>query len=128
MLKGLKLMDKHPTVVYLFINFFFKGFGFWSRDLTAAPKRLLKKPSWMMLARFTVTKEYQDMKDLGDRTLAIFIGKGFYHFTTYNMNNNAVNNIQNIDYGSALEGVWNFIYFSYSGSRLQATGFVKFAD
>lgn len=47
----------------------------------------------MMLARFTVTKDYQDMKELGDRTLAIFIGKGFYHFTTYNMNNNAVNNI-----------------------------------
>jgi hypothetical protein len=25
--------------------------------------------------------------------LAVFIGKGFYHFTTYNMNNNAVNSI-----------------------------------
>jgi hypothetical protein len=93
-----------------------KGYGFWCRYLTASQKRLVKKPAWMLLSRFTVNKEYSDMKDLGDRTLTIFIGKGFYHFTTYNINNNAVNNIQNVDYGNNLEGAWNFIYFSYSGT------------
>lgn len=57
------------------------------------------------------------MKNIGDRTLAVFVGKGFYHFTTYNLNNNAVNNIQNIEYDYYLEGQWNFVYFSYSSSK-----------
>lgn len=65
---------------------------------------------------------------MGDRTLAIWVGRGYYHFTTYNLKNNVVNNIQNIDYELSLEGVWNFIYYSYSASREQATGFVKFGD
>lgn len=60
--------------------------------------------------------------------MAIWIGKGFYHFTTYNLKNNVVNNIQNVDYELSLEGIWNFIYFSYDGGKQQATGFVKFGD
>lgn len=56
------------------------------------------------------------MKTVGDRTLANFLGRGFYHFATYNLNNNAVNVIQNINYDNSLEGVWNFIYFSYSAA------------
>jgi len=56
------------------------------------------------------------MKKLGDRTLAIFIGRGFYHFTTYNVANNAVNVVQNVNYDNSLEGVWNFVYYSYSSS------------
>jgi hypothetical protein len=40
-----------------------------------------------------INKPYDDMKTVGDRTLAIWVGKGFYHFTTYNLKNNVVNNI-----------------------------------
>lgn len=100
------------------------GYGFWCKYLTAIPKRLVKKPAWLSLVRLTTNKPYADMAALGDRDLAIWIGRGFYHFTTYNLKTNVVNNIQNIDYDLSLEGVWNFIYFGYSGSRQQVTGFV----
>jgi len=33
-----------------------------------------------------------------------------------------------VDYELSLEGVWNFIYYSYSGAKEQVTGFVKFGD
>lgn len=33
------------------------------------------------------------MKDAGDRTLAIWVGRGYYHFTTYNLKTGAVNNV-----------------------------------
>ena len=39
----------------------------------------------MSLARFTSNKDHKDLENLGDRTLAIFIAKGFYHFSTYNL-------------------------------------------
>ena len=32
--------------------------GFWSRYLTAIPKRVLDKPAWVSVARFTVNKDY----------------------------------------------------------------------
>jgi hypothetical protein len=36
------------------------------------------------------------------------------NFATYNANKNTNNQFVNINYGSSLEGVWNFIYISYS--------------
>ena len=52
--------------------------------MTAYPKRLLIKPSWLELIRFTIVKDNKDNTNLGDRALAIWIGSGYYHFTTYN--------------------------------------------
>jgi hypothetical protein len=51
---------------------------------------------------------------LGDRTLSLFLGRGYYGFFTYNAYNNNANVAQTIPYGAQLEGVWNFLYFSYS--------------
>jgi len=70
------------------------------------------KPAWMALARFTVNENNGDI-GIGDRTLAIFIGKGFYHFTTYNLRGQIPNVYENVNYGDQLEGVWTFFYYSY---------------
>jgi hypothetical protein len=94
------------------------GYGFWCKYLTAIPKRILNKPAWIQLARLTINRDHKDMSKVGDRTLAIWIGRGYYHFTTYNLNNNVVNNVQNVNYDYSLEGVWNFVYYSYSLSKL----------
>jgi hypothetical protein len=51
--------------------------------------------------------------------LATFIGKGYYHFTTYEK-------FVDINYHHSLEGIWNFIYYSYKGS--EAIAFLKFGD
>jgi hypothetical protein len=47
------------------------------------------------------------------------IGKGFYHFTTYEK-------FMDINYHNSLEGIWNFLYYSYKGS--EAICFVRFGD
>lgn len=75
------------------------------------------KPQWLELIRFTIVKDNKDNTNLGDRALAIWVGAGYYHFTTYNQANNLPSINQNVDYGDQLEGQWNFIYFSYSTAR-----------
>lgn len=89
------------------------GYGFWLRFLTAYPKRMLvgKQAPWYIVSRMTKNKPYADV-GLGDRTLALWQGQGYYHFTTYNINGQP-NLVNNINYGD-IEGVWTFIYFSYS--------------
>jgi hypothetical protein len=67
------------------------GFGVWTRYLTAIPKRLLEKPNNLSLLRFTINKDHQDYAKTGDRTLAVWIGRGSYLFRTYNQVNNNPN-------------------------------------
>jgi hypothetical protein len=45
--------------------------------------------------------------------LAIFIGRGFYHFTTYDTVKNVANVGSNIDYKTFLDDNWVYIYFCY---------------
>ena len=68
------------------------GYGFWARFLTAYPNRLLqgKNAPWYFMARLTWNKAYDNVR-MGDRTLAIWQGAGFYHFTTCNVGNGNVN-------------------------------------
>ena len=65
------------------------------------------------MIRMTTTPSYQDLARLGNRALAVFVGKGFYNFATYDVVREAPNIYANIDYGQELEGYWNFIYFGY---------------
>lgn len=63
---------------------------------------------------------------IGDRTLAIWQGRGYYHFTTYNNGN--PNNINNVPFPAQLDGVWTFIYYSHNLDKKQAISFVKYGD
>jgi hypothetical protein len=67
----------------------------------------------------TTNKKHQDKSKPGDRLLAVFIGKGYYHFSTYEK-------FVDINYHNSLEGIWNFLYYSYRGS--EAIAFIKFGD
>ena len=64
---------------------------------------------------------------LGDRTLAVWVVGENYHFTTYDVPSNNVNVYKNINYGNELDGVWEFLYFSYKkiSTTGNAVGFVK---
>lgn len=46
--------------------------------------------------------------------LAIWLGKGYYHFTTCDEAKKQPNVIANINYPEDLDGVWTYIYYSYS--------------
>jgi hypothetical protein len=63
------------------------GYGFWSKFLYNGPAKLVDKPEWMGLTRMTTNRNFEDATRPGDRTLAIWIGRGFYHFTTYDEEN-----------------------------------------
>lgn len=105
------------------------GYGFWSRWLQTTPSRVLIKQPWHTLIRLSNQRKYNDMTNNGDRVLAIWVGKGFYHFTTYDQKANQVNIVQNVDYKDQLEGRWNFIYYSYTKQDTpRAVGFVVFGD
>ena len=48
------------------------------------PQRVLDKSPFHHLIRLTNTEKFEDNVELGNRVLAIWVGKGYYHFTTYN--------------------------------------------
>jgi hypothetical protein len=82
------------------------------------------------LTRLTINANYEgDARALGDRTLAIWVGAGFYHFTTYGIAPESVNFWNNVNYDVQLDGRWNYIYFSYkrfAWDKGRALGFVAF--
>jgi hypothetical protein len=60
------------------------AWGLWSRWSRTGPKNLATKQDFHSLARFTTNRNHKDAQ-MKDRTLAVWIGEGFYHFTTYNI-------------------------------------------
>ena len=85
------------------------------RFLTLYPKELIKGKDapWYFISRLTRNKNYENMK-LGDRVLALWQGAGYYHFTTYDIDGLKPNVLLNVDYPNDIEGVWTYIYYSYS--------------
>ena len=48
------------------------------------PERVADKAPFHHLIRLTNSEKYEDNVELGNRVLAIWVGKGYYQFTTYN--------------------------------------------
>jgi hypothetical protein len=71
------------------------GYGMWTRWSRTGPVTLFSKADWHTLARLTVNRKHGDAGHK-DRTLAIWVGRGYYHCTTYTVGNPNV--IQNINY------------------------------
>jgi hypothetical protein len=42
------------------------------------------KPQWMGMARLTTNQQYGDQDEIGDRTLGVWMGRGYYYFSSYN--------------------------------------------
>jgi len=76
------------------------AYGMWTRWLWNGPKsKLVNKPPWTGLARLTLNANYEgDARAYGDRTLAIWVGGGYYHFTTYGLAPESVNFWNNVNY------------------------------
>lgn len=58
------------------------AWGVWSRWSRTGPKNMPNKYEFHSLARFTTNRNHKDLQ-MKDRTLAVWVGTGFYHFTTY---------------------------------------------
>lgn len=66
-----------------------------------------------MIARLRLTNSEQDFVVLGDRTLAVWQGFGYYYFTSHDVPSKNPDVMQIIDNVGQTEGRWNFIYYSY---------------
>lgn len=78
------------------------------------PDRVVEKSPFHQLIRLTNTEKYEDNVALGNRVLAIWAGKGYYHFTTYDKKTNKASISANTNYDDYLEGHWNYIYYSFT--------------
>lgn len=85
--------------------------------------KLGNRAPWSIIARLSRNADYADAR-VGDRTLAVWLGDGFYHFTTYDGGNPNFN--QNIGHPADIEGVWTFIHFSHSIEKKKSVAFIKF--
>ena len=85
----------------------------------------------MGVARLTINENNADVTNLGDRTLAVFIGRGYYHFATYDLITNDVNVNYNIDYETFLDNRWVYVYFGYKETNEKvgtAIGYLIYSD
>lgn len=76
---------------------------------------------WHTLARLTNRRNHADLAVPGDRTLAAWIGWGFYYFAAYSKGINE--KVDKIPY-KVLDGEWNYVTFSYK--KGSARGVVVF--
>jgi hypothetical protein len=100
----------------------------WTRWLMTTPTSLLDKAPWHTVIRLSNTQKHEDLAALGNRVLAIWVGKGFYYFTTYDKKTGRPDVVARQNYDDNLEGHWNFIYYSYKLSAAKAVGFVVFGE
>lgn len=98
------------------------------RFLTVYPKRLLsgKSAPWYFISRLTSNDPYDDL-NMGDRILALWQGSSYYHFTTCDKQKGFSNVIKNVNFDD-IEGVWTYVYYSYSMKQQRAVGFIKYTN
>jgi hypothetical protein len=66
----------------------------------------------------TINQNYADVGP-GDRMLANWQGQGYYHFAT-------IGTAQNVNYPDDIEGLWTYLYYSYSVNVKRCVGFIKY--
>lgn len=90
------------------------GYGFWMRYMSRYPVALYhgRNGPWQFVSRLTSNNPYGDL-NFGDRTLAIFMGEEGYAFITNNEENGDANVHEIVEFND-IDGVWCYMYFSYS--------------
>jgi hypothetical protein len=72
----------------------------WTRWTHYLPTRLLERSNFHQAFRLTTNRQYSDASDPGDRTLAAFVAKGYYSFSTYDLNTKEPNLEAKLPYAS----------------------------
>ena len=94
------------------------GYGFWFRYLTRYPVPLFqgKKEPWYFISRLTNKPKYGNV-EMGDRVLAVWQGLQSYAFITNDVKSGNPNIVKSIPYGTEIEGLWTYFYYSYSSIK-----------
>lgn len=104
------------------------GYGFYIRYLQEYPVQLKfgKQAPWYIVSRMTNNQKHDNI-GMGDRLLAIWQGNGIYLFVTNDKPSNNPNLAATIPFGD-IDGVWTFVYFSYSLKDLTAMAIIKYEN
>lgn len=102
------------------------SFGFWFRWMSRYPQALYKGKveEKYFMARMSQNVEEGDL-GMGDRALALYLTRGGLHFSTYDSESNSGDVFETAPYKD-IEGLWGYVYFSYSGAQKKAVGIVQF--
>lgn len=91
------------------------GFGLWVRYLHNIPEKSDGLANeWYHVARLTESYPLSDNSAPGDQTLAILLGRRSYRFGTYDVAEPSTSVTQDVQHGAHIDGVWTYLYFSYS--------------
>ena len=87
------------------------GYGMWVRYLSTYPEKHSMDPNqFYFLSRLTQNRAYYDFRRFGDRTLAIWLLRNIFVFTTYDAESREKNLDKNIVKVTAeLETKWYFV-------------------
>lgn len=90
------------------------------RFLTTYPKRLPsgKNAPWYFVSRLAATN---------NQLLAVFQGQGYYQFATLSLPDSGNIN-QNLPFVGDIEGIWTYLYFSYSAANKKVVAWLQFGD
>lgn len=83
-----------------------------------------KQAPWYIVSRMTWHEKFDNIR-LGDRLMALWQGQGFYHFATLDKPSGNPNVVANTPYGD-IEGVWTFVYMSYSLPKTTAVNIIRY--
>ncbi|KAM3142438.1 hypothetical protein pb186bvf_005340 [Paramecium bursaria] len=86
-----------------------------------------KDQPWYFLSRLTSNKNYDNIKQ-NDRLLAIWLGKGYCHFTTSAIEKESTYIDQNINYPNDIDGLQQYVYYQYTIQLKKAIVFIKFVE
>lgn len=85
-----------------------------------------EKGKFYFISRLTTNTELGDV-NFGDRTLANFLGDDGYLFITNDQKSKNPNVYQSVAHED-IEGLWTYVYFSYSKQSSKVVGFLKYGD
>jgi hypothetical protein len=105
------------------------GYSLWLRYMTRYPVVMPngKNSPWYTVARLTNKKLYTNV-DVGDRVLAVFLGQGFYQFTTNDVVSANPNIFRNVPFVGDIEGQWIYIYYSYTQRKSESVGYIQYSS
>lgn len=103
------------------------GFGTWLRYLSTYPEPHTMDPTqFYFVARLTQNRVYSDYRKFGDRTLAVWLLRNVFVFTTYDYESNEKNLDKNIiKINADIEGKWYFLQYAYSNNKKAAQAYVS---
>ncbi|CAK86297.1 unnamed protein product (macronuclear) [Paramecium tetraurelia] len=110
-------------------NFKEYGYGYWAKFLLAYPKFLTngKNEEYYFVSRLSADYLNQS-KAMESRMQTVLVGKGYYYFATCDEANSNSNIANKVNYPEDFDGIWTYIYYSYSAEQKKAFEFIKFGS